>query len=416
MKIMKMRNNFLTVLFVLAVVSILVFTQVALASASTGVIRTKGLGVTYWNPEKACSGYTLFGGLSGKDLWLIDMQGSIVNHWELPSNPGCYGKLLPNSNLLYACASDPAEKRAVGVPFTSGQGGLIREVDWDNNLVWEYYDPFMHHDFCRMENGNTMVLKYVEVPFDIMVSIKGGVPGTEQGGKMWTAEFDEVTPEGKVIWSWKSYEHMNPEEFPICPLCWRAEWTHANTCVVLPDGDILTSFRNLNVICIIDKKTGDIIWKWGDKAGQLAHQHDPHFLPNGNILIFDNGIHRALGEINYSRVVELNPKTKEVVWTYTAPVMCDFFSSACSGAQRLPNGNTLICETMKGRIFEVTPGGEIVWEYKSPFFNPYLAWGTLNWVFRAYRYGPDYPGLEGKALDPADFANWNLLYGPEAFK
>jgi len=414
---MKLKKKLLAISLIVAVMSCLAVTQIAtLAYAGAEVVRTRELGVTYWNPTKAYNGYTLFAPLSGKDAWLIDMQGRIVHHWELPSHPGCYAKLLPNGHLLYATMADPAKKRAAGVPMTSGQGGLIREVDWNNNLVWEYEELFQHHDFCRMENGNTMILKYVEVPFDVMVSIKGGIPGTEQRGKMWTAAFDEVTPEGKVVWSWKSYEHMNPEEFPICPLCWRAEWTHANTCFVLPNGDILTSFRNLNTICIIDKKTGDIKWKWGQKPEQLAHQHDPTLLPNGNILIFDNGIHRAIAEVTYSRVIELNPKTKKIEWEYKAPVMTDFFSPACSGAQRLPNGNTLICSTMQGWIFEVTREGEIVWEYKCPFFAPYLAWGALNWVFRAYRYGPDYPGLKGKSLDPAKFEKWNRLYGPEAFK
>lgn len=335
-------------------------------------------GTIFYEPAKTYNGYTLFAPLGCKGTWLIDMQGRVVHHWTMPERPGCYGRLLPNGHLIYACRGDSAEREKAGAPKLSGYGGLIREVDWDNNLIWEYKEPFLHHDFCRMENGNTMVLRYVEVPHEIMVKVKGGVSETEDSGKMWCASFNEVTPEGKVVWRWLSYEHLNPIENSICPVCSRREWTHANTCVVLPDGDIFTSFRNLNTICIIDKKTGDIKWKWGRGVRELAHQHDPYLLPNGNILIFDNGIHRADVEVTFSRVIELNPKTKTIEWEYKAPVMTDFFSPACSGAQRLPNGNTLICSTMQARIFEVTAKGEIVWEYICPFCRVDIFYNLLG--------------------------------------
>jgi len=73
----------------------------------------------------------------------------------------------------------------------------------------------------------------------------------------------------------------------ICPLDRRHEWTHANTCAVLPDGNVLTSFRLLSTVAIIDRHSGAFVWKWGRE--ELGHQHDPHLLPNGNVLLFDNG-------------------------------------------------------------------------------------------------------------------------------
>ena len=377
--------------------------------------RRKEYGVTFYNPSKAYNGYTLFAPLGCKDTWLIDMEGRIVHHWAMPERPGCYGRLLPNGHLLYACRADVEEREKAGAPKLSGHGGIIREVDWDNNLIWEYKDPFLHHDFCRMENGNTMVLKYVEVPHEIMVKVKGGVPGTEDNGKMWCDAINEVTPEGEVVWEWLSYEHLDPVEDSICPLCPRKEWTHANTCVVLPDGDVLTCFRQTDTVCIIDKKTGDIKWRWGRGLGELAHPHDPHLLPNGNFLIFDNGYHRAGVEVNISMVIELNPKTKEIEWEYRSDPPTDFYSEVCSGAQRLPNGNTLICSTTQARIFEVTPKGEIVWEYISPFYGE-IEFGIINWMFRAYRYGPEYEGLKGKTLSPEKFESWNRLYSSAAFR
>jgi hypothetical protein len=81
-----------------------------------------------------------------------------------------------------------------------------------------------------------------------------------------------------------------------------------------------------------------------------------------------------------------------------------------SGAERLPNGNTLICEGAKGRVFEVTATHEIVWEYVNPFFASNLRFGDrVNFVFRAHRYGPDHPALQGKDLDPDRYARYNNL-------
>jgi len=84
----------------------------------------------------------------------------------------------------------------------------------------------------------------------------------------------------------------------------------------------------------------------------------------------------------------------------------------------LPNGNTLICEGAPGRIFEVTPRHDIVWEYINPFVASSGEHGggsvsnNGNAVFRAHRYGPDHPALQGKDLDPARYANLNRLYSP----
>ena len=86
-----------------------------------------------------------------------------------------------------------------------------------------------------------------------------------------------------------------------------------------------------------------------------------------------------------------------------------FFSELCGTCQRLPNGNTLITESTRGRAFEVTPDKEIVWEFVSPFYYFYRSdvFGINNFLFRAYRYGPDYEGLKGRSLDPGRF-EWVL--------
>ena len=83
--------------------------------------------------------------------------------------------------------------------------------------------------------------------------------------------------------------------------------------------------------------------------------------PSGNILLFDNGLGK-----NRSRAVELDPLTMEVVWQYVADPPTAFYTPTKGSIQRLPNGNTLLAESDRGRAFEVTPAGEIVWEFVCP--------------------------------------------------
>ena len=98
----------------------------------------------------------------------------------------------------------------------------------------------------------------------------------------------------------------------------------------------------------------------------------------------------------HSRVIELNPETKETVWEYRGAPPMTFFSSHVSGCHRLENGNTLICEGLLGRIFEVTPDGDIVWEYVSPIFHDHPAGYKISQMFRAFRYAADSPEIAGR--------------------
>lgn len=388
-----------------------------------GIARTSSKGTTYYDPSKAYNGHTLFAPMFGKDVWLIDMEGRIVHRWKTdPLGPELV-RLLPNGNLLY----DGVKSGGVmgpGLAFLFGEeeieqseeerGQCLMEIDWDNNLVWKHEAPQYNHDFFRMKNGNTLYLKYVTVPNDIKNKVKGGIPGTELDGTMWADALEEITPKGEVVWEWTSYEHLDPAIDTICPLEFRGEWTHANSCSVLPDENILVSFRQTNAIYIIDKTTGHIKWRWGKE--ELGHQHEPSMLDNGNILVFDNGTHRLSSRDldYYSRVLEVNPASNKIEWEYKDDPPSEFYAPIGGGTQRLPNGNTLICETYQGRIFEVTTNCEIVWEYVCPFFGPFLIFGQANQLYRAYRYGSDYEGLKGKILDPNNYKWINGVYGPNA--
>lgn len=393
------------------------------------VSQTALRGVTYYDRLKADDGYTLFSPL-GRDggAWLIDMEGRIVHRWKLAYNAGLHGVLLPNGNLL--CAG--MFKTFIDMGFRPGEladfggfGGILQEFDWDGNIVRQFEVPYQHHDFLPLPNGHiiypTLADPEAILPQEIMVRWKGGIPGTELDGKRWGLDgkiihgddLVEVDRDGKPVWRWCSYKHLDPELDAFCVYEHRVHW-HTNALWLCKNGDILFSPRHLSEIVRIEYPGGKVVARYG--KGKISHQHDSRELENGNIIVFDNGGHRNSLEPDYSRVVEIDPNTDEIVWEYKAERPSDFYSALMSGCERLPNGNTLICETQPGRFFEVTREGEIVWEYISPFRGRVIpGQAPVSMLFRAHRYARDYPGLKGKDLDPERFPWENLFYGPGAF-
>ncbi|HZU06457.1 MAG TPA: aryl-sulfate sulfotransferase [Chloroflexota bacterium] len=345
-------------------------------------------GVTYHDPTRAFAGYTLYTPLGGDLTLLIDMAGRVVHVWQPPPplRP-YYGYLLPEGRLLLRCTTGQ-EPWALG-----GESGAVVELDWDGQLVWRYDDPTLHHDHCRLRNGNTLLLYWEPLPAAVRLRVQGGQPGTELAGEgMLGDALREVTPDGRTVWEWHAYEALDPAVDVLCPLHPRHEWAHCNAVEELPDGNLVLSFRLLDTVAILDKRRGQFVWKWG--RGTVAHQHDPTPLPNGNLLLFDNGMHRV--GLPRSRVVEVDPRTNAIVWQYVGTPQASFFSGNISGAQRLPNGNTLICEGACGRLFEVTPDRAIVWEYHTPYAFPYREEVAACAIFRAHRYAADGPELRGR--------------------
>ncbi len=142
----------------------------------------------------------------------------------------------------------------------------------------------------------------------------------------------EITRDKELVWEWRGEDHLD-ELKELLKEHWdwvwdriqnrySFDWAHNNTCQIIPDnptgekdprfrkGNIIFSYRSLDIIGVIDKDTGQIVWAWG--PGELDGQHKPHMLPNGNILIFDNGTLRK-----WSRVIQLDPLKEEIVWEYT---------------------------------------------------------------------------------------------------
>ena len=162
---------------------------------------------------------------------------------------------------------------------------------------------------------------------------------------------------------------------------------HTNTVSVLEHdidgvgkkGDILLCVRNLNLVFVYDPEAGEIVWRFHGWT-TWQHPHEPRFLANGALLIFDNGHRRQ-----WSRIIELDPVTKQIQWEYQGDPLHSFFTVARGSVQRLPNGNTLITESDTGRVFEITRNGEVVWDW----YNPSFVGGRRSVVYRMKRLDSD---------------------------
>ena len=360
-------------------------------------IRRRGTGLRALDAARASAGLTMFAAMLTEKtgtVYLINLKGEVVHTWKMPYPPGLYGYLTGKGTLFYN-GKIPNDTFLGKSPF---KGGAALEMDWAGKVLWEVHHPNHHHDGRLLKNGNVLLLCATELPDEVTRKVQGGLPGTEVDGKMWADYLVEMTKDGRTVWEWRSWEHLDPAKDTITAIQeYRREWTHGNAIVELPDGNLLVSFRHISTIAKIDRQTGQIVWKLGPPP--LSHQHAPSPLPNGNILIFDNGVHRLDGPATFSRVIEVKLTTKEIVWKYQERIPWNFYSYHISNAQRLPNGNTLINEGAFGRFFEVTPEGEVVWEYVNPYFGPESASANAqsNSVFRAYRYTEEQIAKAGKS-------------------
>jgi Arylsulfotransferase (ASST) len=404
-------------------------------------------GTTIYHPDRCWSGYTVFQTESRAGAVLIDMNGNEIRRWE--HIVGYPVTILPGGYIMGGTVGRVTKEYT----HVIGSDDLVQE-DWQGNVVWKFgnadevevegrksWSARQNHDYVRegapvgyyvpgmvplVDRGNTLILS----------QRSGSWPEVTRDYLPRAARIIEVSWDGDVLWEWMPAEHF--EEFghseaaknTIMRGCKNQHCVFLNTVSRLgpnrwydagderfaPD-NLITDDRG-TIVFIISKKTGKIVWKVGPdyttsealrKLGPIIGPHDSHMIPRGlpgegNILIFDNGGAAGFGPPNpgsptgewnalrdYSRVLEIDPTTLEIVWEYSArtagfaPLMEDsrFYSHYASGAQRLPNGNTLIANTTDGRIIEVTRESEIVWEYVSPYSVSDKVFSSR--MFRAYR-------------------------------
>lgn len=432
--------------------------------------QTVGL---FLNSENSYNGYTLFAPQGHETTYLIDNCGLVVKTWESDYAPGSVVYLLENGSLLRtARVSSPIfNGGGIGgrIEMFNWDGDLIWVLDYASDEYHQHHDI----EYLPNGNILVLAWEYKSAAESAAAGRSSGIAlwptqvvevepmGSEGGNIVWSwhlwdhtvQDIDPSLPNYGIIAEHPelvNINYTNPLGGGI-----GADWAHCNAVAYNADLDqIIINSRNFNEFWIIDHSTtteeaashsggnmgkgGDILYRWGNpdtyNRGNAADQrlfvqHDAYWIPSnsqdgGSIMVYNNGTNRPEGD--YSTVDVITPPVNEdgsyviadgmafgpneLTWNYTAAIPSSFYSQNISGANRLANGNTLICEGRPGRIFEVDYEGNTVWQYVSPVSNlgP-VSQGTVvnsNSVFRAYRYAPDFPAFDGKDLvagNPIEF-------------
>ena len=422
-------------------------------------------GTTIYKPEKCWNGFTLFQA-NEHGAMLIDMNGREVRYWK--GLHGFPNKLLPNGDVLGATGERPAAfafQDKLDLVQVDWDGKIVWKFDHLEEVQDgdgpKYWCARQHHDFQREGNPVGYYVPGMEAQVDggttLVLCHSNRKDDNISSAELLSDRIVEVDWEGNIIWDWDIADHFEEIGFDadaretihdrpdVHRMIHKADWVHINCASYLgpnhwyDEGDerfnpknIIFDSRNANFMAIIDHETGELVWKVGPdytgsdalrKMGIIIGMHHTHMIPKGlpgegNIMVFDNGGSAGYTAPNitsengvraakrdYSRVLEFDPTTLEIVWQCTPadlgkamPFLADqFYSPYISGAQRLPNGNTLICEGSDGHFFEVTPDHEVVWEYISPY------WGKMgiptNQTYRAYRYPYEYAPQAAKPVE-----------------
>ncbi len=336
--------------------------------------RFERSGVLHYDPARAQPGYTLFTIAPDLSAHLIDMNGNELHRWFVPKE-----QAIPSANSVRTLFGFLPPQVEGGHLFSNGDLLLVYEVkalnfpstpvvkiDKDSHIIWRT-EVQAHHA--------------IQVVGDKIYALTGITPASRKvtGSNFNPLAYGEavsVLAEGKILSSHSIFEalqntkNMRMPEMRLDP---KADALHSNSLDVLTEetarfipgakpGNVLVSLRNLDMLVVMDLESDTIVWAL---RGSWRKQHDAKLLPNGHILLFDN--EGVLMKGAKSRVLEVDPNTGNVLWSFSGTDDDPLDSSDNrGGAQRLPNGNTLINESNAGRILEVTPDGSVVWEYVTP--------------------------------------------------
>ncbi|MDP6908568.1 MAG: aryl-sulfate sulfotransferase [Flavobacteriales bacterium] len=390
------------------------------------LLRTKNLGNATFNSGGSAGGVEHF-----------DWNGNLTWEYEVSSSTECQHhdvEYLPNGNILMVVWELKTEAEAI-------QAG--RDPDEVENAFWS-------EKIIEIEpsgsNGGTVVWEW-----HVWDHIVQDFDPTKDN-------YGVVADNPQLI----DINYPNNNNPTI-----NSDWLHINSVDYNPELDqIVLSSHNTHELWVIDHSTttseaaghtggtyssgGDLLYRWGNPQAYDAgtqqdkkffSQHDARWITEGTdagkLMVFNNGKNRTPG-VSYSSVDIIDPPVDgngnytqpaggqpylptDQSWTYTADPTSDFYSSNISGAHRLPNDNTVICEGANGRLFEVKTDGEIVWEYQTPVgTNGPVEQGTNltngNSIFRCMRYGANYTGLAGQDLTPGDVIELNSTETCELFE
>ena len=317
------------------------------------------VGVTVLDRERAQPGLTLYTNAKDCSTKLIELDGTVLHSW---SRRPCYrwdnNVLLPDGDLL-----------VTGRSQRGPDARYLLRASWDGGEVWNV--PLdVHHDVEQTPDGRILALAHrmrqieelhpsIPVRDHLLVLLSADGEVLEERS-LW--DLTQTAPEILEVTPRKPRNFEGSQEIDIFHSN-SGEWMRqphlAGTHPIYGENTVLISIRNQDTLIIVDWKEEKLLWAWG--RGEIVGPHDATLLPSGNILLFDNGLGRK-----WSRVIELDPVKREIVWEYRAPEPTDFYTASRGASQRLANGNTLITESDSGHAFEVTSDGEIVWGFLNP--------------------------------------------------
>lgn len=405
-----------------------------------------------FNEQQAFDGYSLVAPMWDTDTYLMDNVGNIVHSWSSIYLDTQAVYLLENGNLLRTSVVADASIFSGGgqgrIEMFDWDGNCI----WMHEYSTEMY--CQHHDIEPLPNGNILLVAWELKTRDQALAAgrnPDNLMGSELWPDH-IVEIEPVGDSDiNIVWEWHVWDHLvqeydptkanygivseHPELIDINYGGSRADWNHINAIDYNEELDqILLSVKVFDEIWVIDHSTtteeaaghtggrygkgGDILYRWGnpqtyncgDAEDQLFFgQHGTNWIESdcpgaGNILVFNN--YAGGYSTRYSSVDEIIPPIDEYgnyeytpglaygpskqKWVYTADNPTDIFSAICSNAQRLPNGNTLICSASQGLFYEINKNDQEVWIYN----NPYPTLFVNKAVTEIIRYPVDYPGIK----------------------
>ena len=434
-------------------------------AVGSSIAQTQTVGV-FTNTAEAMESYTLLTPNGSMTSYLINNCGEVINEWTSGYKPGLCSYLLEDGSMLRTAQIPSQATPAFTGGGTGGrvelfnwEGNVIWYIDWADDVLHQ------HHDVEYLPNGNILIIAWESHSYEDALAMGKNPTSSENPVWCCNVSEIHPTGNsgGEVVWSWSSWDHLVQDTDPSLPNyatisdeprkfdinftfgagatngAGASDWMHCNSIDYNEDLDqiILSSFK-FSEFWIINHgltteeaatEQGDLLYRFGNPETYdmgtsddrvLYHQHDAHWITDGpdagKIMVFNNGKNRPDGE--YSTVVvvdvpEFNGTTYPIEsgqafapasydWRYPENFDANFYAQNISGASRLPNGNTLVCEGPEGHIFEVNSNEEIVWDY----ICPATSYGPTtqgedpgnNAVFRAYKYPLNYPAFEGRDL------------------
>lgn len=402
-------------------------------------------------PQGGFNGTVLISPRTSSESFLIDKDFNILKIWHGSTSPATFAYLLPGNAVLRPTDDPNATWGGGGAGGRLQKINANDNVVWD--YIFSNETVRQHHDIEPMPNGNVLVIAWERMSeAEAIAAGRQSLPIGEIWPTM-IAELEPVgAADANIVWEWHLKDHFiqdadstkdnygviadHPElvdiNYPVAP---NGSFDHANAIDYNPDLDqIVITARALSEIYVIDHSTtteeaaghtggdrgkgGDLLYRWGNPQvydhGTEADRYffsvhggnwiDPGLPGGGNFMIFNNG-NRLGGANDYSGAVEIAPPTDGFGnyikqpgqpfgpaapnWVYEGPPK--FYSQNKGGAYRLPNGNTLICDSNNNNLFEVTREGTRVWAYPTP--------GELH---RAPPYWSDLTGLSAIQLNEAE--------------